>query len=64
MSYCRFENTYADLLDCADAMRNIEESLSRSEARSFAELVELCKVIAERFEDVDYHELIEMSKEK
>jgi hypothetical protein len=66
MSYCRFENTFNDLQDCHDEMCNggVEENLSRTESRSFAELVELCRQIAETYEDVNYDELKEMSREK
>ena len=65
MSYCRFENTLSDLNDCLNEMDNgIEKSLSRSESYCFAELVELCRLIADRFEYCDYYELIEMSIEK
>jgi hypothetical protein len=65
MSYCRFENTLSDLNDCLNEMENgIENTLSRTESRSFAELVEICRLISERFGDADYYELIEMSEEK
>ena len=65
MSYCRFENTLNDLNDCLNEMENgIENTLSRTESRSFAELVEICRLISERFGDADYYELIEMSEEK
>lgn len=66
MSYCRFENTLQDLRDCYEEMRNenINENLSRSESRSFANLVELCREITEMYEDVEYDELIENTREK
>ena len=66
MSYCRFENTLSDLRDCYEEMCNeqVEENLSRSESRSFAELVELCREITEMYEDVEYDELIKFSTEK
>jgi hypothetical protein len=64
MSYCRFRNTLTDLSDCLYEIENgIENSLSRDESNAFAELVEVCRIIAERFEDADYYELIEMSQE-
>lgn len=40
MSYCRFENTYRDLLDC---YYNVNGKLSSSEAQYRKQLVELCK---------------------
>jgi hypothetical protein len=40
---------------------NIEKNLSRSESKSFAELVYLCSEIAEMFEDEEYHKLVKFS---
>lgn len=42
MSYCRFENTYKDLLDCS---ANLENLNSESEKRYRAKLIELCEEI-------------------
>jgi hypothetical protein len=56
MSYCRFQNTLQDLIDCDDNLPN--NDLSRDEAIAFAELVELCKLIASKYEDEDYDKLI------
>ena len=52
MSYCRFENTYADLMDCYEALgdKPISE-LSDSEKRYAKKLIELCQDIIEDFED-------------
>jgi hypothetical protein len=61
MSYCRFQNTLQDLIDCDDNLPN--QDLSKTEAQAFAELVELCKSIASKYDDYDYFELIELSKE-
>jgi hypothetical protein len=47
MSYCRFENTYRDLLDCLD---NINEQLSNSEAGYRESLVEICREIIDEYE--------------
>lgn len=45
MSYCRFQNTLADLRDCYE---NIEgHELSAEEQRARVALVTLCKRIAE-----------------
>ena len=47
MSYCRFENTYADLEDCYE---NWEGDLSDSELEARNEMYELCKKIVEECE--------------
>lgn len=45
MSYCRFENTYQDLLDC---YHNIDDTdLSETEARYRKKLIELCQLITD-----------------
>ncbi len=50
MSYCRFENTYPDLKDCWDAIRNGEaDDLSESEQRAKKRLIKLCREIAEEY---------------
>ena len=54
MSYCRFENTYKDLLDCLNAMNN---ELSEREAGYRERLVDVCKEI------IDEYELNKMSEE-
>ena len=46
MSYCRFQNTYRDLVDCYD---NLNGSLSESESRYRERLVELCQSIVDEF---------------
>lgn len=44
LSYCRFENTLADLRDCYE---NIDaDNLSASEADARDELIALCREIA------------------
>ena len=45
LSYCRFENTLADLRDCESALG--ETGLSRSEQQARDDLIELCADIAE-----------------
>jgi hypothetical protein len=54
MSYCRFENTYRDLLDCLNAMN---DNLSESEAGYRERLVDVCREI------IDEYELNKMSEE-
>lgn len=39
MSYCRFENTFADLEDCYSAM---DEDLSESEEKYKDKIISLC----------------------
>ena len=51
MSYCRFQNTFSDLLDCHQALEeagSVEElmsELSNSEAAYAERLFDLCKTI-------------------
>jgi len=47
MSYCRFENTYKDLLQCLSAMN---EPLSEDEQAYKRRLVDVCKEIIEEYE--------------
>ena len=47
MSYCRFENTYRDLLDCYD---NINDDLSKSEHNYRNQLLDLCREILNDYE--------------
>ena len=49
MSYCRFYNTYHDLVDCKNALCN-EDISSNEEKRYAKKLIELCKEITENFE--------------
>ena len=50
MGYCRFQNTYLDLLDCYENMENIDEA-SSDEKRAFDRIIKLCKNIANEFGD-------------
>jgi len=52
MSYCRFENTLNDLRDCYNHMGNPDE-LSGSEKECMLDMIDLCKRIADQYEDVD-----------
>jgi hypothetical protein len=49
MSYCRFQNTAADLRDCSDAMD--EQPSSYEERLSRWRLIRLCVRIAEDYGD-------------
>ena len=48
MSYCRFENTYNDLRDCAEALADIGD-LSEIETKYKNKLLDLCKELSENF---------------
>jgi len=48
MSYCKFENTYHDLLDCRES---INKKLSTSEDKFRKRLVELCEEIVNEFDE-------------
>jgi len=57
MSYCRFENTYRDLLDCESAIEEaIEEGpdhdISKSEKEYRDKLIELCENIVNMADDL------------
>lgn len=53
MSYCRFENTYSDLLDCYESLQNKSiDELSESENKYALRLIKLCSNITD-----DYLEL-------
>jgi hypothetical protein len=50
MSYCRFENTYADLLDCFNALgeKSLDE-LSDTEKKYAIKMINMCKDISDEF---------------
>jgi len=48
MSYCRFENTYSDLLECGECI--LDEDLSDREKRYRDRLVKLCRDIVEEYD--------------
>ena len=47
MGYCRFENTYHDLVDCWENFEDPQSERSESEQRYCDKLVKLCEEIAE-----------------
>ncbi|KKN01352.1 hypothetical protein LCGC14_1128490 [marine sediment metagenome] len=51
MSYCRFENTLADLHDCYN---NINDTLSDSESRARDGLIILCREFGDIWIKSDY----------
>lgn len=51
MNYCKFENTYRDLMDCLDSLDNhtvedLEADASQYEKPYIRMLIELCEEIA------------------
>lgn len=55
MSYCRFQNTLRDLMDCRDALDEIAGNLaelSKDEARAADALIRVCQYIGAGFDDV------------
>jgi len=60
MSYCRFENTTQDMDDCIEALEEhgwdldemMENASSKFEAKAMKKFVELCKDVADGFEDL------------
>lgn len=53
MSYCRFQNTLADLRDCARAlseMGDYEKELSEAEGKAAKRLLKLCRDLADDYE--------------
>lgn len=51
MSYCRFENTYNDLLDCFEEIKNEAESMRDERYR--IRLIELLKENADLIENLN-----------
>ncbi len=56
MSYCRFECTLPDLLDCEENMGN---SLRGTEFRARKKLIEACARIAEQWGEYEFEEITE-----
>lgn len=54
MSYCRFENTYRDLMDCFRAFQNgKQDDLSDSELNYAIRLVNLCEDMIHYKDELD-----------
>ena len=51
MSYCRFENTLSDLLECEEHFS--DDDLSKDESKARAELLEICQRIVDEFGEED-----------
>jgi hypothetical protein len=55
MSYCRFENTSRDLLDCLDAIQSGEiDDLNDYEQSGLRGILEYAKEIVGMEEDIEY----------
>ena len=52
MSYCRFQNTLADLRDCDDYMEETVD-LSEEEKKARERLIKLCAKIAANYAEED-----------
>ncbi len=52
MSYCRFENTLQDLLECQDALSRMDFA-SQRELDKAKHLIEVCQEIAHVYDDVN-----------
>jgi hypothetical protein len=57
MSYCRFQNTKQDLIDCRDNINDYE--MSKEELRARNVLIEICKEIIEEAEEIKEEDLEE-----
>jgi len=54
MSYCRFENTVTDLIDCEYCVGDMD--LSDRENKKRIQLIEVCRRIALQFDGADIDE--------
>jgi len=57
MHYCRYENTYRNLRDCWEIVEGMDierlkEELSKSEFNYLLNMIELCKEIAQNYDDL------------
>jgi uroporphyrinogen-III decarboxylase len=58
MSYCRFENTYRDLVDCLRALSDSgADSLSDRELQYANMMMQLCEDFHQNYEDEVYDEI-------
>lgn len=58
MSYCRFRNTYNDVLDCIDHIDEVAdeyEPISKEEHQARLSLIQACADVLEKL-NVDYNE--------
>ena len=45
MSYCKFSNTYRDLMDCYEALCDEDNELSEEEVSAYYDMLEVCRDI-------------------
>jgi len=57
MSYCRFENTLRDLIDCYNNMDGYQLSKSEFDARK--KMIEMCIDIVERYDELVNEEFVD-----
>lgn len=60
MSYCRFENTYSDLMDCANALEEIAydgETISKREWNYAKRMRDLCEMFIETLDEIEESEV-------
>ena len=60
MSYCRFENTLHDLVDCVNALDGVVydgESISEREWNYAKQMRSWCESFIETFDDIDAEEI-------
>ena len=50
MSYCRFQNTFIDLLDCYSNMNDNDLSIAEWKARK--NIINTCKLIMDEYEEI------------
>ena len=52
MSYCRFQNTYPDLLDCYENMDNVTQGPQcEEEEKAKKKIIQLCQEIVDDYGD-------------
>ncbi len=53
MSYCRFENTEADLRDCVETLEYDELPTSRTERQAVRDMADLCREYLDAFKRIE-----------
>lgn len=60
MSYCRFENTKSDLVDCVNALERIaydNESISKRVWHYAKQMLSWCESFIEAFDDIEEEDI-------
>ena len=67
MSYCRFENTSSDLLDCMEALEDLDVGqvfeMSSYEREGLLDLVKLSNEISNQFSLEDIQDLVDEAEQ-